>query len=182
MLMNNKQLKDNHVINTMITEHEHILEMLDELEKISLKLSDCNQDSAIVYRDRVNKLAIKIIGAEPHHKREEEVLFPAMEVNGFSGPTECMRMEHEMMRKMKQALKDETENSEESCCCDWKNKNNKISQLISELCSTLRAHIDKENNILYPMALQSITDDTKWEEMKIKCDEIGYCCFCPPHK
>ena len=180
--MNNKQLKDNHVINTMITEHEHILEMLDELEKISLKLSDCNQGSAIVYRDRVNKLAIKIIGAEPHHKREEEVLFPAMEENGFSGPTECMRMEHEMMRKMKQALKDETENSEESCCCDWKNKNNKISQLISELCSTLRAHIDKENNILYPMALQSITDDTKWEEMKIKCDEIGYCCFCPTIK
>ena len=29
------------------------------------------------------------------------------------------------------------------------------------------------------MALQSITDDTKWEEMKIKCDEIGYCCFYP---
>jgi hypothetical protein len=44
---------------------------------------------------------------------------------------------------------------------------------------TLRAHIEKENNILYPMALQCITDDKKWEEMKIKCDDIGYCCFCP---
>ena len=58
-------------------------------------------------------------------------------------------------------------------------KKNRVSQLISELCMTLRAHIEKENNILYPMALQCITDDKKWEEMKIKCDDIGYCCFCP---
>jgi len=175
--MNNKQLKDNHVINTMINEHEHILDMLEELEKISFKLSDCDKNSTIKFMEKINELALKIIGAEPHHKREEEVLFPAMAENGFSGPAECMKMEHEMIRKMKQDLRDETENiDEEACCC---NKKNRVSQLISELCRTLRAHIEKENNILYPMALQCITDDKKWEEMKIKCDDIGYCCFCP---
>jgi hypothetical protein len=177
--MNTKQLKENHVINTMVREHEHILDMLEKLEKISFKLSNCDQNSAMKFMDRVNELSIKIIGAEPHHKREEEVLFPAMAENGYSGPAECMKREHEIMRKIKQDLKDETEKSEESCCCNWKNKKDKVSQLISELCRTLRAHIDKENNILYPMALQSITEDIKWEEMKIKCDEIGYCCFCP---
>ena len=177
-----KQLKKNHVIDTMVKEHEHIVEMLDELEKISLKLSDCNQDSGMVLMDRINKLTIKIIGAEPHHKREEEVLFPAMVENGISGATECMEKEHEMMRKMKQDLKNETEISEKLCCSNWKNKINQVCQLISEMCTTLRVHIYKENNILYPMALQCITDDMKWEEMKIKCDEIGYCCFCPTIK
>ncbi len=102
--MNTKQLKENHVINTMIREHEHILDMLEELEKISINLSDCDQSSAMKFMDRANELSIKIIGAEPHHKREEEVLFPAMAENGYSGPAECMKMEHEMMRKMKNSL------------------------------------------------------------------------------
>ena len=76
---------------------------------------------------------------------------------------------------MKHDLKSETENSDK----DWPVRVEKVSQLISELCSMLRQHIDKENNILYPMALQSITEVTQWEEMKVRCDEIGYCCFCP---
>ena len=170
-----EQLPEGHIIKTMVTEHEHILAMLDELQEITLQLSDDNQNNGMAFMNRANELAVKIIGAEPHHEREEEVLFPAMEEKGISGPTQVMRMEHEVMRKMKHDLKSETENSDK----DWPVRVEKVSQLISELCSMLRQHIDKENNILYPMALQSITEVTQWEEMKVRCDEIGYCCFCP---
>ncbi len=170
-----ENLKDGHMIKTMVTEHEHILAMLDELQEITLQLSDDDQNNSIVFMNRANELAVKIIGAEPHHQREEQVLFPAIEEVGISGPTQVMRMEHEVMREMKHDLKSETENID----VDWSVRVEKVSQLILELCSTLRQHIDKENNILYPMALQSITEVTKWEEMKVRCDEIGYCCFCP---
>ncbi|MDP6339786.1 MAG: hemerythrin domain-containing protein [Candidatus Marinimicrobia bacterium] len=170
-----EQLPEGHIIKTMVKEHEHILAMLDELQEIALQLSDDDQNNGIVFMNRANELAVKIIGAEPHHQREEQVLFPAIEEVGISGPTQVMRMEHEMMREMKHDLKSETENSDR----DWSVRVEKVSQLISELCSTLRQHIDKENNILYPIALQSITEVAKWEEMKVRCDEIGYCCFCP---
>ena len=170
-----EQLPSGHIIKTMVKEHEHILAMLDELQEITLQLSDDDQNNSIVFMNRANELAVKIIGAEPHHQREEQVLFPAIEEVGISGPTQVMRMEHEVMREMKHDLKSETENID----VDWSVRVEKVSQLILELCSTLRQHIDKENNILYPMALQSITEVTKWEEMKVRCDEIGYCCFCP---
>ncbi len=170
-----EQLPEGHIIKTMVKEHEHILAMLDELQEITLQLSDDDQNNSIVFMNRANELAVKIIGAEPHHQREEQVLFPAIEEVGISGPTQVMRMEHEVMREMKHDLKSETENID----VDWSVRVEKVSQLILELCSTLRQHIDKENNILYPMALQSITEVTKWEEMKVRCDEIGYCCFCP---
>ena len=127
---------------------------------------------------QINQLSINLISAEPHHQREEQVLFTAMEKIGISGPPQVMRMEHEVMRGMKYDLKNETENSDR----DLPAKVAKVSQLISALCSNLRQHIDKEDNILYPMALQSITDAAKWEEMKVRCDEIGYCCFCPSEK
>ena len=170
-----EQLPEGHIIKTMVKEHEHILAMLDELQEITLQLSDDDQNNSIVFMNRANELAVKIIGAEPHHQREEQVLFPAIEEVGISGPTQVMRMEHEVMREMKHDLKSETENID----VNWSVRVEKVSQLILELCSTLRQHIDKENNILYPMALQSITDVAKWEEMKVRCDEIGYCCFCP---
>ncbi|MEK7279398.1 MAG: hypothetical protein AAB090_01970 [Nitrospirota bacterium] len=44
---------------------------------------------------------------------------------------------------------------------------------------TLRDHIFKENNILYPMALQVIQDKNSWDKLKSACDKIGYCCFTP---
>jgi len=173
-----EQLKKDHVINTMIKEHEHILVMLDELEKISIDLSDYNKNKGMSLMARANELAVKVIGAEPHHKREEDVLFPAMEEKGLFGPIQCMQKEHDIMREIKHDLKNETKNSNK----EWKDQVDTVSQLISELCGTLRQHIDKENNVLYPMALQFITEDRKWEEMKEKCDEIGYCCFCPLDK
>jgi len=37
----------------------------------------------------------------------------------------------------------------------------------------------EENNILYPMALEAIKEENVWQEMKSKCDKIGYCCFTP---
>ena len=44
---------------------------------------------------------------------------------------------------------------------------------------TLRDHIFKENNILYPTALEVIKENSVWKKMKDDCDKIGYCCFTP---
>jgi hypothetical protein len=46
------------------------------------------------------------------------------------------------------------------------------------LCSLLPSHFFKENNILFPAALQVVTVD-EWEEVRKEFDEIGYCCFTP---
>ena len=170
-----EELNDGHVIKTMFTEHEHILTILDELQILGEQLSEQNHSKIKKLLPQINQLSIKLISVEPHHQREEKILFPAMEEKGVTGPTQCMCMDHEVMREMKHALKNETEKSKS----DWPVQVEKVPQLISELCKILRQHIDKENNILYPMALQSITEAVQWEEMKIKCDKIGYCCFCP---
>jgi DUF438 domain-containing protein len=38
-------------------------------------------------------------------------------------------------------------------------------------------HILKVNNILFPMALNVIDDQTIWLRLKNDCDKVGYCCF-----
>ena len=55
----------------------------------------------------------------------------------------------------------------------------RLDQLAKELVYELKDHIFKENYILYPTALEAIESADKWKEMRVKCDEIGYCPFTP---
>ena len=84
-------------------------------------------------------------------------------------------MEHEIMREIKYKLKEETDTID----ANFNEKLANISSLIYELCNILKQHIYKENTVLYPLALNLISNKSTWIEMKKKCDEIGYCCFCP---
>jgi DUF438 domain-containing protein len=54
-----------------------------------------------------------------------------------------------------------------------------LDEQVGFIASTLREHIFKENNILYPMALQVVADEGVWQRLKTECDAIGYCCFTP---
>jgi|TARA_B100000586_G_C20022499_1_gene389688 hypothetical protein len=169
------QLNDGHVIKTMMKEHEHILKTLDELEELGLLLSDTDEKNYARIVFKINQLTRIIISAEPHHKREEEVLFPVLKDKGAVGPTQHMEMEHEIMREIKYKLKEETDTID----ANFNEKLANISSLIYELCNILKQHIYKENTVLYPLALNLISNKSTWIEMKKKCDEIGYCCFCP---
>ena len=145
-----EQLPDGHIIKTMFTEHEHILTILDELQILGEQLSSKDHSNNEKLLPQINQLSIKLISAEPHHQREEDVLFPALELLGIIGPPHVMKQEHGLIRNLKHQLKKETVGFGNN----WKGQVNSLSYLIIELCDTLRQHIHKENHILYPMAIR----------------------------
>ena len=170
-------LPPGHVIHTLVSEHEMILRFLDELEAVrqaAQKMTDYSSN-----KDEVKKLthiAEHLVGAEPHHKREEEVLFPEVEKRGVFGPPQVMRMEHEDLRRRKHELIEILEIVDK---LDFNAFRKRLDATARFIVLTLRDHIFKENNILYPMALQVIPDKNSWDKMKSECDKIGYCCFTP---
>ncbi|MBI5745465.1 MAG: DUF438 domain-containing protein [Nitrospirae bacterium] len=170
-------LAPGHVIHTLVSEHEMILHFLDELEKLNQAAQKMAGYST--NKDEVKKvmhIAEHLIGAEPHHQREEEVLFPEVEKRGVSGPPQVMRMEHEDLRRRKHELMEISETSDK---LDFNTFRKRLDATARFIVLTLRDHIFKENNILYPMALQVIQDRDSWDKMKSECDKIGYCCFTP---
>ena len=86
-----------------------------------------------------------------HHKKEEGVLFKAMVAHGMpseSGPIGVMLAEHEQgraftraMREAAQKLKGGDETAQQAVVLNARG-----------YASLLRQHIDKENDILFPMA------------------------------
>lgn len=170
-------LKPGHVIHTLVSEHEMILGFLDELEKVNEAAQKMGNYSS--NKDEVKKLnhiAEHLIGAEPHHQREENVLFPEVEKRGVFGPPQVMRMEHEDLRRRKHELMEISETADK---LDFNTFRKRLDATAGFIVLTLRDHIFKENNILYPMALQVIPDKNSWDKMKTECDKIGYCCFTP---
>ncbi len=165
------------IIDTFYKEHEIILSFLDRLEKIIQKIQEI-EDYQTKNRDgeELRRIAEHLIGAEPHHQREEKVLFPKLQERELFGPPEAMRQEHKELRKYKHRLKELAKKVNKNNFANVKKELKVVSEF---LVFNLRNHISKENDILYPMALQMIKEQELWQEMKTAADKIGYCCFTP---
>ena len=170
-------LETGHVITTFVTEHEIILSFLDELEVLNIELQKQNSydENSDLYSKIANK-AQDLLDAEPHHQREEQVLFPVVEAKGVNGPTKVMVMEHEDLRRYKKDVRDL---ANDVINMDFTEFKNRVSSAIKILIMTLRDHIFKENNILYPTSVEVIKEKSEWEEIKKGCDAVGYCKFTP---
>ena len=99
------RLKPGHIIHTMLSEHDEILNILTELEKLGeiiYKENDFSRAEQVI--NNCSLLVEKIIDAEAHHQREEKVIFPELESRGIVDQTKIMRWEHHELRAYKKDL------------------------------------------------------------------------------
>ncbi len=155
-------------------EHEAIKLMLKILEKISEKLDS----GEIVDTDHLEKIVefIQVFADRCHHRKEEDLLFREMEAVGFPrdrGPVGVMLHEHEIGRGYVRNIKEGV--------AKLKAGDKKGALVIAEnargYVSLLSQHIDKEDNILYPMAENRLSEE-KFEELgkgfeKVEKEIIG---------
>jgi hemerythrin-like domain-containing protein len=86
-----------------------------------------------------------------HHKKEEGVLFPAMEVAGVpkhGGPIGAMLAEHEEGRRLTRAMRV----AAESLATGEPGAKAAVVQNALAYVALLKQHIDKEEAVLFPMA------------------------------
>jgi uncharacterized protein len=157
-------LADDHVIATLMDEHQRILAELGRLAG----LVRARPEPATL--EQVAAVAETLIGAEPHHQREEEVLFPELRERGIEGPPTVMRAEHAALRELKHALHDGALAALDGRADAWP----ACAAAGERLVGMLRDHIFKEDNVLYPLAVRAI-EPQAWAGMKRRCDAIGYC-------
>ncbi|MBI2867267.1 MAG: hemerythrin domain-containing protein [Chloroflexi bacterium] len=161
-----------HPLMILREEHQRILEFLQHLLTATAKVKaspDPKGDTQLM--GELEHVIHHILEAENHHQREEQVLFPALIAKGIEGPPTVMRIEHEELRRHKQALRQIIDSPNGLDVA-------KLEEHASLLADMLSKHIFKENNILFPMASQAIPDE-EWGEIRKGFDRVGYCCFSP---
>jgi hemerythrin-like domain-containing protein len=127
-------------------EHEAILRGLTALEKLGWRL----ESGQPVDREALTWLIgfFRIFADRCHHGKEEQHLFPALERHGVpkeGGPLGVMREEHEEGRALVRAMAE--------------GDDRQTAAAIRGYVALLRAHIDKENSVLFPLAEQILPDD-----------------------
>jgi hypothetical protein len=167
-----------HPINILMEEHKIMLQIAEKLNTLADKIqqiSDASYASEEIHN--LEHIAVDFLDAEKHYLREENVLFPNLEKHGITEPPAIMWMEHNQIREKKKQLNQIIENYNTISFEDFKKQLGETSESLNNL---LPNHFFKENSILFPTALRIITDD-EWKEIRKEFDEIGYCCFTPPH-
>lgn len=127
-------------------EHEVFLRALTLLERLGQGL----RAGTAVDRDALAWLIdfFRTFVDKCHHGKEEQHLFPALERHGVprdGGPLGVMLLEHEHGRALLRAMSQGDDRA--------------VAEAIRGYVTLLRAHIDKENGVLFPIAEQILDEE-----------------------
>jgi hypothetical protein len=166
-----------HPISILMEEHKILTQRAERLQTL---VSMVEEACDVVYvgdvLKEIQQISKQFQEAEKHYLREENVLFPVLEKHGITEPPAIMWMEHNRIREKKKQLVDLAEKWNTMTFFDFKKK---LVDAAKPLCSLLPNHYFKENNILFPAALQTVKEG-EWQGIREEFDEIGYCCYTPP--
>jgi hemerythrin-like domain-containing protein len=158
----------------LVQEHVSIQTMLHVLERICSKLDAAEH----VPRKHLEQAVefIRVFADQCHHGKEEECLFPALEQIGIprdGGPIGVMLAEH---AKGRQYVKELGEAIERYGSGDPTAVHAMVSNA-RHYIGLLDAHIDKENDVLFPLAEEHLPERKKQELLaafdRVDDEQIG---------
>jgi len=142
-----------------------------EIEKLALRLEDLKRGDYTIdlFKKELKGLLEILHDVDIHYTRKEQVLFPFLERHEFFGPSQVMWGKDDDIRGMlKEAL------SRVDGLQDGESVAGLIKANIELLVEEVRGMIFKEEQILFPAALEKLTVD-EWAEVFRSSEEVGYC-------
>jgi len=155
-----------HPVHNLMAENRATENILGEIEAI---LEECAHDAEKIraHSEELGGLIEKLSEIEKHYIRKENQLFPRLEERGVSGPSQVMWAIHDDIRKV---LKLSREQVAEGAP--------RAALTLEELIVTIRDMIYKEEQILYPMSMETLTYGD-WLKVKEGEEEIGFAWISP---
>ena len=171
----NENLPDTHPIHILMTEHKIILSAAIKLAEL---IRSCTENYGEMPSPDILKGIMESVevlrNSASHYQREENVLFPKLEVHGIIQPPAIMWSEHDTVRGIEKTIFSLFENGSRL-------NQDAFSQLRSSaitLSETLSSHFFKENNILFQTSLKLFSDE-EWVAIRADFDDIGYGIYSP---
>ncbi len=146
-----------HPVRTYMDENRMAESLVGKIEAI-FRAGACGDDVS-----RLVVLVRDLADIDRHYTRKENQLFPLLEARGVSGPTSVMWAIHDDIRTaIKKTLRDlETESVPAAQDC------------FDGLCRMVRDMIYKEEHILFPLALETLSVED-WARVRQGEEQIGF--------
>ncbi len=146
------------VTQVMVDEHKLILRMITLVEQNTALLEEGKFRNWQFYLDAVD--FIRNYADRFHHAKEEDVLFVALIKNGMpekQSPIEAMHMEHDEGRAHVRAM----EEAAQKALDGEAGQATIIVEQAKGYAALLRGHIEKEDDILYPLAERILPEEVR---------------------
>lgn len=146
------------VTQVMVDEHKLILRMIALVEHNTALLGTGQFRNWQFYLDAVD--FIRNYADRFHHAKEEDVLFTALVKNGMpekQSPIEAMHMEHDQGRAHVLAM----EEAAQKALAGETGQATVIAEHAAGYAALLRGHIEKEDDILYPLAERILPENVR---------------------
>jgi DUF438 domain-containing protein len=162
------QERPGHPIHTFRAENDAAEAVVGELDRAIAALEEEPDDGA--HWERMATLLSILREYERHYLRKENILFPYLEKHGFAGPSSVMWAIHDDVRDEWQSLGQLLEQG------PGEDPRAAVAQVRNQwtwLATTIRDMFYKEANILYPTALEKLSEE-EWRHIRVQEAEIGY--------
>ncbi|AHF05973.1 DUF438 domain-containing protein [Desulfitobacterium metallireducens] len=158
-----------HPIHTFKLENRELEKLIKDV--ILPVLEDQSSSNNSENMNRLMKEAFSSLGEiDKHYSRKENLLFPLMEKHGITAPPKVMWGVDDEIRDAIKEIRKFLENDVSSLELVAE-KGRAVAERVPEM-------IFKEENILFPMILESFSEE-EWVEIAEASDEIGYCLIKP---
>lgn len=159
-----------HPVQVFKVENRAVSRVIGQIEGITDQIADAAVGSDVSEQmQKWHGLHQQLMEVDKHYRRKENILFPYLEKNGITGPPSVMWGIHDQIRaQLKQINQVVTGNA----IVD-RGLTRQIGDLVKPCLNSIKEMIYKEENILFPMCLELLTDQ-EWEEIANQSGEIGY--------
>lgn len=164
----NPEDQPGHPIHTWKMENKE-LDMLVNF-KLQLHVERFERDDSDDNRFKIIEDLNLLWDVDKHYSRKENLLFPFLEKYGIFGPTKVMWGVDDAIRA---SIKDVKRR-----LIEYNGNKREVLMALRLVIREVTEMIFKEENILFPMALQKLTED-EWLKIAKESDEIGYCLTAP---
>lgn len=152
-----------HPIHTFMVENRASENIMSDIENILSEIPGTATKNDMVKHGKIlSGLLEKLALIENHYVRKENQLFPKLEAYDVTGPSAVMWALHDDVRTALKIARSELADG-----------NPKAVTSLNEVIITIRDMIYKEEHILYPMSLETLTD-RDWLDVRNGEAEIGY--------
>ncbi len=160
-----------HPVHTFKLENRELEKLIYEKLKPHLEDFKATDSKENIYKllEDINLL----LDIDKHYSRKENLLFPYMEKYGITAPPKVMWGVDDEIRAAIKEVKAMLQN--------YKGDKEQISKKAEETVNRVIEMIFKEENILFPMVIDTLSED-EWLTIESESDEIGYCLTGPQGK
>ncbi|MDD2447732.1 MAG: DUF438 domain-containing protein [Tissierellia bacterium] len=152
-----------HPVHTFKRENQALSKLMDE--DINKALEDFKANDS---KENIIKLIENINllwDIDKHYSRKENLIFPYLENYNITAPPQVMWGKDDEIRQL---IKDA-----KSSLTDYLGNKDEVIKKIETATYEVREMLFKEESILFPMALETLTED-EWINIYMESDEIGY--------